>query len=70
MPQRSSCCNIQWVDKGISEDFGISYSFVSVDFTDGSHYEYHNMPRVVFDRWASSGDIGRFFNRFIRGNYT
>jgi hypothetical protein len=40
-----------------------------VFFKDGSHYEYHNVPHLVFTRMLTHESPGKHFNEEIKGSY-
>lgn len=51
-------------------DYRADTRALTVRFTDGSSYEYENVPRVTFDQWRASGlEAGQFFNSSIREKF-
>jgi hypothetical protein len=40
-----------------------------VQFTNGKHYDYYNVPKTVADELFDAESCGRYFNGFIRGQY-
>ena len=42
---------------------------LTVDFTDGTAYEYYNVEPGTFIALAQSSSVGRYFNYNIRDNY-
>lgn len=40
-----------------------------VQFTNGSIYEYKNVPSVLFDEFLAAGSLGSFLNRNIRYSF-
>jgi len=51
----------------------VGYSFVTnellVAFTDGSGYQYDDVPEETFKAFLSSGSKGRYFNQHIRSQF-
>jgi lysyl-tRNA synthetase class 2 len=42
---------------------------LTVDFTDGSTYEYMNVPASVYRAFMAAGSAGQFFHRQVKGRY-
>lgn len=42
---------------------------LEVEFTDGTVYEYYNVPAFVFERLLQAPSIGKFFHAEIRSSY-
>jgi len=40
-----------------------------IQFTNGSIYEYRNVPVVVFNDFKQAGSLGAYLNRNIRNAY-
>lgn len=40
-----------------------------VQFTNGSIYEYRNVPSIVYNDFMQSGSLGAYLNRNIRNSY-
>ena len=40
-----------------------------ITFHSGRSYEYHKVPRIVFDNLLSADSAGQYFNRNIRDIY-
>ena len=43
--------------------------FLTILFQDGTRYGIDGFPALELERWLSSGSIGGYFNRNIRGRY-
>lgn len=42
---------------------------LEVEFTNGSVYQYYNVPQVTYDQFMASGSIGQFFHANIRNAF-
>jgi lysyl-tRNA synthetase, class II len=40
-----------------------------LQFRDGAHYQYFDVPRDIVNQLLSAPSKGYFFNRFIRGRF-
>lgn len=50
-------------------DYQYKAQVLSVDFSDGSKYEYYDVPPVVYGKMINSGAIGRFARRNIFNDF-
>lgn len=41
-----------------------------VEFKSGNTYQYSSVPQEVFDGLISAESVGKYFNQFIKGNYS
>lgn len=41
-----------------------------VEFKNGNVYQYGLVPQEVFDGLISAESVGKYFNQFIKGNYS
>ena len=41
-----------------------------VQFKSGKIYEYENVPASVYDELSEAESVGKYFNQFIKNNYT
>jgi hypothetical protein len=44
-------------------------STLEVEFTNGSIYQYFDVPQSIYDELMASPSIGKAINAFIRQNY-
>lgn len=42
---------------------------LTVEFDDGSEYDYLNVPRAVYRAFTQAGSAGQFFHRQIKNRY-
>lgn len=42
---------------------------LTVEFKNGTAYDYHGVPAKVADEFAASDSKGKFLNQEIKGNY-
>lgn len=40
-----------------------------LQFANGSVYEYHNIPSIVYNDFMQASSLGAYLNRNIRNNY-
>lgn len=45
-------------------------STLTVEHTDGSTYDYRDVPADVLDALAEAQSVGRFYNSSVRNTYT
>lgn len=49
---------------------GYEHGTMRLQFSDGSLYEYDNVPPEVFDQFWNAHPKDPFFNAYIRGHYS
>jgi hypothetical protein len=42
---------------------------LEVEFTNGSIYQYYNVPQIIFDQLMQAPSVGVFFNANVRNVY-
>lgn len=43
---------------------------LTIEFADGSEYDYMNVPASVYRAFGAAGSAGQFFHRNIKGRYS
>ena len=52
-----------------SVGYDLRTSTLEVEFTNGSVYQYFDVPESVHEGLISSGSKGQYFNSFVKGVY-
>lgn len=63
---------MQQVNSSDLEEIGYDAdtSTLVVEFKSGNTYRYSEVPQSVYDDLINSSSIGKYFNQFIKGNYS
>jgi hypothetical protein len=40
-----------------------------ITYVSGKIYDYHNVPKAIYDEMKAANSKGTFLNRFIKGKY-
>ncbi len=65
---------MEWIQVVSSNIAAIAYAsdteVLSVNFLNGSTYEYYGVPQIVFDEFLTADSKGRYFNANIKGVFS
>lgn len=50
-------------------DYDITSETLTIEFNDGSLYEYYNVPHRIYEELINATSKGKFFHNFIRDVY-
>ncbi len=42
---------------------------LEIEFNSGGIYEYYNVPQNIYEGLINAPSYGKFFHRYIKGNY-
>lgn len=65
--KQESDVNSSMIEKAI---YNFETSTLKIRFTNGSLYEYNNVPNEVYDNFCKSDSQGKFLNEKIKNQFT